>query len=84
MTKAWIKTTLILYVLWILLSGKFEAKFIIVGLISSAIIAKLCVSSFWIPDKKNEQTYSLLNIPVFKLIRYIVWLLVEIIKASWE
>lgn len=82
MIKYWLKATVILYILWLILSGKMEAKFLIVGLAAAGVIAWICLKSLWILDEKKERTYSLLDISLWRFARYWLWLFVEIVKAS--
>lgn len=84
MIKYWLKATVILYILWLMLSGKLEAKFLIVGFAAAAVIAWLCLKSLWILDEKRERTYSLLDVSLWRFARYWLWLFVEIVKASLD
>lgn len=54
MAKYWLKTTIVLYILWILLSGRIEARFLIEGFVTAAIAARICLDSMWIWDKKGK------------------------------
>lgn len=82
MIKYWLKGTIILYLLWLLLSGIFKPKFLIVGLITAAAVAKICLPSLWIEDRTGEKRYALLDISFLKLAKYWLWLFVEIAKSS--
>lgn len=83
MAKYWLKTTIVLYILWILLSGRIEARFLIEGFVTAAIAARICLDSMWIWDKKGKKRYFLLDVRTVKLIGYWIWLLKEIAKSSW-
>lgn len=84
MDKYWLKMTFILYILWIVLSGRFEAKFLLIGLVSCGIIAKLCISSLWVSGRDNERMYSIIDTGLWAFTKYGFWLLIEIIKASLD
>ncbi len=84
MVKYWLKATVMLYILWLMLSGKLEAKFLIVGLAAAGFIAWICLRSLWIPDEKRAHTYSLLDVSLWRFVRYWLWLFVEIVKASLD
>lgn len=84
MIKYWLKMTVLLYALWLMLSGKLEAKFLIVGLLAAGVIAWICVKSFWVMDEKKEKTYSILEVPLWRFARYWAWLFIEIVKASLD
>ncbi len=84
MVKYWIKGTVILYILWLMLSGKMEAKFLIVGLAAAGFIAWLCLKSLWILNEKGDRTYSLLDVSLWRFFKYWLWLFKEIMKASLD
>ncbi|MGC2872010.1 Na+/H+ antiporter subunit E [Ihubacter sp. mB4P-1] len=84
MTKYWLKATIILYILWLLLSGKVEAKFLLTGLVAAGVISWLCLKSLWIFNEKKQNAYSLLDISLWRFARYWLWLFVEIVKASLD
>jgi multicomponent Na+:H+ antiporter subunit E len=70
-------TFIIMFGLWVLLSGRFDSFHLTLGLISCAIVA--CLSSdllFPAPKVKGLVTQWA------RFIRYIPWLLLEIIKAN--
>lgn len=71
--KTWVKSTIFLFVLWICLSGRFETKFIIYGIVTSVVAGYTFA-------KINNQ----LNIRVGTFIVYLFWLLKEIIKAALD
>ncbi len=82
MVKNWLKATVILYILWLLLSGMFKAKFLVVGLVTSIVVAKICLQSLWIEDRDGKEKYFLLDVSLFKVAKYWIWLFVEIAKSS--
>lgn len=82
MVKYWLKGTIILSLLWLLLSGIFKPKFLIVGFLTAAVVSALCLPSLWIEDRDGKKKYGLLDISFFKLAKYWVWLFIEIAKAS--
>jgi len=82
MIKYWIKGTAILYILWLLLSGILKPKFLIVGFAASLIITAICLPSLWIEGRDGKTKYCLLDISLFKIAKYWVWLFTEIAKSS--
>ena len=84
MLKNWLKATIILYGLWLILSGHFEVKYMILGLIASMTIAFCCLPGLTVCNTKTGKTYGILEINVLKFTRYWLWLLLEIIKASFS
>lgn len=83
MVKYWLKATIILYILWLLLSGVLEAKFLVVGLATAMIVAWICLPSLWIESRDGDKKFCLLDIRFFRLSKYWVWLFIEIAKASF-
>ena len=65
------------------MSGIFEFKFLLYAVLSCAAISTLCVRTLKIKGMKSDKAYFLLHINYFKLIAYMLWLLVQIIKSAW-
>lgn len=83
MVKYWLKTTILLYILWILLSGRIEARFLIEGFATAAVAATISLNAMWIPSKDGSKRFFLLDVRPVKFICYWLWLLKEIAKSSW-
>ena len=69
----------ILFVLWAILSGFFDAYHLTLGVLSSLFVAWLS-QDFWPPEGHLFRKPAM----VAKLAAYIVWLLWEIVKANWH
>lgn len=81
--KQFIFLTIVLYGFWLILSGVFEIKFLIIGLVSSIIIAWITRSLLRmnsLGDKK--ETFLAFDFPYLKFLIYCLWLFGEIIKAN--
>ena len=83
MIKYWLKGTVILYALWLILSGILKIKFLVVGLVTAMFIAAICLPSMWIESRDGKRKFCLLDVSFFKLAKYWVWLFVQIAKSSW-
>lgn len=81
---SWLLTFAILFVAWIILSEIFEAKFLIYGILSCAIIATLCLRLLYIKGEKSGKTYFLFSHNIFRFIGYFFWLLYQIILAALD
>ena len=81
MIKNWLKGTVILFAFWLVLSGHFELKYVLVGFLASVVIARICVPLLYIKDRFDD-LYCILDLPLLKFIGYWIWLLSEICKAS--
>ena len=74
--------TTLLFLIWVLLSGKFETKFLLIGLCSSFIISFICIPFLTLQNHNNGKKYFLFEINLIKFIPYCFWMVGEIIKAS--
>jgi len=70
-------TVVIMFGLWVLLSGKFDAFHLSLGLISCAIVSYLS-SDLLFSDPRPQGLLS----QWARFIRYVPWLMLEIIKAN--
>jgi len=70
-------TFIALFALWILLSGKFDALHIILGLLSCALVAYIS-SDLLFPEGKPEG----LLFSIWRFIKYVPWLLYQIWLAN--
>jgi multicomponent Na+:H+ antiporter subunit E len=72
-----------LFLIWLLLSGKFEVKFLLIGLFSSLAISYVCLPFLTIKKPGSDRTFFLFGVNYLKLFLYCIWLLGEIFKASF-
>lgn len=82
MIKNWIKTSIVLFVIWVILSGRLEPKFLIAGIVSSLIIAFFSQPLLWITDEDGQTKRFLLTTNIWRLLKFWIWLFSEIIKSS--
>ena len=73
-----------LFAVWVLLSGQFEGKFLLIGLCSSLAIAYICYPLLNITNEKSGKVYFVFGLNYPKLFLYFFWLVKEIVKASFE
>ena len=69
-----------LFAVWVLLSGQFEGKFLLIGLCSSYI----CYPLLNITNERTGKVYFVFGFNFLKLFVYFLWLVKEIVKASVE
>lgn len=74
----------LLFAIWILLSGIMELKFLLIGLGSSIVITLICRPFLYVKNPKTGKEYFVLQINPLKLIIYFLWLLKEIMKSTIE
>lgn len=72
----------LLFLFWMLLSGRTEIKFIIMGLFSAAIAAWISTPLLRLPAIDGTGYYLAFEISIVKLFFYSVWLLWQIIMAN--
>lgn len=80
MAKRWICMSALLFFLWVILSGKFEAKFIISGEVCSMVVAALCLPIMRV--RKGERSYFVVSVNPLKLFAYFLWLVKEIFFSA--
>lgn len=79
----YIELLVLLLVLWFIMSGIFETKFIVFGVSSCVIIALICVRVMMIGGLKSDRLYFVLHVNPIKFLAYFLWLVKEIVKAAW-
>ena len=76
---------IVLFVFWLLLSGRYQAKYIILGVISAALVTFLSNDLFYAVLQRDEQvgikTRQVLR-QIWHFLLYIPWLLVQIVLAN--
>lgn len=71
-----------LFLVWVILSGKFEAKFLLIGLFSSLAISYISLPLLIIRNGKNGRRFFVFGVNFYKLFLYFLWLCGEIFKSS--
>ena len=75
--------TILLFAFWLLLSGHFVPKLLIIGFVTSLIVAWITRPLMRLPSAKDpNQIYLALNFPYFKYLLHWLWLLTEIAKCN--
>ncbi len=77
--EPFVLTFVIMFAVWILLSGKFDGFHLSLGLISCAIVAYLSSDLLFSPRAQQSRFSQWV-----RFIRYISWLLVQVFKASFH
>ena len=78
----YLKLVVLLMVIWLMLSGKLEAKFLIYGLVTSLVSAWICMPLLTVNGVNGDKKYFAFGFPVFKMIAYCFWLLWQLILAN--
>lgn len=74
---------IVLFCFWSILSGHFDFKHLAIGAVTSLIVAWITLPLLCIPSTTTKGTYFMaFSLPIIKLVRYGIWLLVEVVKAN--
>ena len=73
-----------LFAIWIMLSGQFETKFLIIGFFSSLAISYVCFPLLLIKGADGKKDFFVFGVNYLKLLLYFLWLIGEILKASLD
>ena len=81
-TKHFIVLTVILYIFWLLLSGKTEIKYLTIGLGTVLVAVWVTMPLLRISSEDGRRSFYAFDFPYLKYALYWIFLLKEIIKAS--
>ena len=76
------KLFVVLFGIWILLSGKFEVKFLAAGLLTALGTAYLFLPLLTVENKRTGAPIYLLKGSLWQILGYGMWLVWEIMKSS--
>ncbi|MDN5347295.1 MAG: multicomponent Na+:H+ antiporter subunit [Clostridia bacterium] len=77
--------TLALYIFWIVLSGKMEAKYLIIGFLSAVIITLLTRPLLLVSIGSSKGILrSVYDLPWLRLMAYFPWLMWQIVLANLQ
>jgi multicomponent Na+:H+ antiporter subunit E len=75
-------TAVLMMALWFVMSGQIEPKFLILGALSSILIASVCLRTLTMRGTRSDRDYYLLAANIPRYIAYFAWLLVQIAKSA--
>lgn len=67
---------------WLALSGSFEPKFLVYGVLTSAVTVWLTYPLLLVPNKDGSKKYFIFGLSIPKFIMYSFWLLWQLILAN--
>ena len=73
--------TIGLFAVWVVLSGKFEMKFLLIGLFSSFAVSYICFPFLLIKNAEGKE-FFVFGVNYLKFFFYFLWLCGEIFKSS--
>ena len=75
----------ILFAFWLLLSGRYQVKYIVIGIISAALVTFLTNDLFYFALRRGEKLgikSRQIFLQIWRFILYIPWLVLQIILAN--
>ena len=79
-----VELSIFLFVLWLMLSGRTEVRFILMGVGFSLLTSFICAPFLTVKNQRNGQEYFLLRVNIFKIMGYFLWLMKEIFLSGIE
>jgi len=74
---------IVLFAFWLLMSGFFTMKHLIIGAVTSIAVAWITRPLLLLPSAKNpDNVYLAFPLPYFKLLLYFTWLIKEIVVTN--
>lgn len=75
---------ILLFIFWMILSGRSETKFIIYGVITSAVTIWLTYPLLLVSNKDKTKKYFVFGINPIRLISYFFWLMWQLFLANMD
>ena len=75
---------IVLFIFWMILSGRSETKFIVYGVLTAGVTSWITYPLLLIPNKDNTKLYFVFGVNPFKLISYFCWLMWQLILANLD
>ena len=79
-----LKSTAILFVFWLLLSGKWDVFHAVIGFVAAVVITWISLPLMKLTSPDRKKTYYAFDIPFLRYSKYWLWLLKQIIVANIE
>jgi len=76
---------IILFIFWLVLSGQFQLKYLVIGICASALVTYLTHDLLYRsgPEAQTEKPVYLLRCAL-GMLRYLPWLVIAIVKANFQ
>lgn len=81
--KYYFKLVAIMMIFWILLSGRFEVKFLIYGTFTSLIAGYICMPLLMLKSADGKNEYFALGFSIFRLAVYCLWIFWQLITSNF-
>ena len=80
----YIRFSCYLFIFWLLISGSVHLKFLVIGAVSSLVVAWICMPLFTVPNRSHAKKYFVLAIRIIPLIGYTFWIFKELALANLD
>ncbi len=78
----------VLFITWLVLSGRYDATFVVEGVIVSGVVTFLSRDIFYMifqrPDEATEVGIGSLLLTALRFVAYVPWLFYQIVKANFQ
>lgn len=72
----------VLFAFWMILAGRTEIKFIVYGILTSIVTAWITYPLLLVSSKDGSKKFFVFGISIFKMLRYSLWLLWQLVLAN--
>ena len=72
----------VLFAFWMILAGRTEVKFIVYGVLTSVVTAWITYPLLLVPSKDGSKKFFVFGISLFRLLKYSLWLLWQLVLAN--
>lgn len=73
---------ILLFCFWMVLAGRTETKFVVYGLLTSAVAAWVTYPLLLVPNQDGSKRYFVLGVNPFRFVYYVGWLMWQLILAN--
>lgn len=72
----------VLFAFWMILASRTEVKFIVYGILTSVVTAWITYPLLLVSSKDGSKKFFVFGISIFKMLRYSLWLLWQLVLAN--
>ncbi|WP_443932514.1 Na+/H+ antiporter subunit E [Phascolarctobacterium succinatutens] len=73
---------LVLFVFWMVLSGRTETKFVVYGILTAVVTTWVTYPLLLVPNKDGSKKYYVFGFSIPKMIMYFFWLMWQLVLAN--
>lgn len=80
----YIRFVIYLFAFWMMITLSVEPKYLIMGVLGSLIVARVCLPLLMVPNYHHTKYYFLLEVSLLKFFAYMIWLMKELVLANLD